>query len=75
VQDFPAGKATWPVTRSEVIKVTRVEAGVRAILLTQAPAGGEFVLGHVGVRNGAFVWIPGDYTTRMSVDAVTGQPK
>jgi glyoxylase-like metal-dependent hydrolase (beta-lactamase superfamily II) len=32
-------------------------------------------LGHVGVRNGAFVWIPGDYTTRMSVDPVTGQPK
>ena len=32
-------------------------------------------LGHVGTRNGAFVWIPGDYTTRMSVDAVTGQPK
>jgi len=32
-------------------------------------------LGHVGVRNDAFVWIPGDYTTRMSVDAVTGQPK
>jgi glyoxylase-like metal-dependent hydrolase (beta-lactamase superfamily II) len=32
-------------------------------------------LGHVGVRNGAFVWIPGDYTTRMSVDDVTGQPK
>jgi glyoxylase-like metal-dependent hydrolase (beta-lactamase superfamily II) len=32
-------------------------------------------LGHVGVRNGAFVWVPTDYTTRMSVDAVTGQPK
>jgi glyoxylase-like metal-dependent hydrolase (beta-lactamase superfamily II) len=32
-------------------------------------------LGHVGMRNDAFVWIPGDYTTRMSVDAVTGQPK
>jgi glyoxylase-like metal-dependent hydrolase (beta-lactamase superfamily II) len=32
-------------------------------------------LGHVGVRNGAFIWLPGDYTTRMSVDPVTGQPK
>jgi glyoxylase-like metal-dependent hydrolase (beta-lactamase superfamily II) len=33
-------------------------------------------LGHVGVRNGVtFFWIPADYTTRMSVDAVTGQPK
>jgi glyoxylase-like metal-dependent hydrolase (beta-lactamase superfamily II) len=32
-------------------------------------------LGHVGVRNNAFVWMPGDYTTRMSVDPVTGQPK
>jgi glyoxylase-like metal-dependent hydrolase (beta-lactamase superfamily II) len=32
-------------------------------------------LGHVSTRNGAFVWVPGDYTTRMSVDAVTHQPK
>ena len=32
-------------------------------------------LGHVGVRSGAFIWLPGDYTTRMSVDPVTGQPK
>jgi len=32
-------------------------------------------LGHVGNRNGTFVWTPADYTTRMSVDAVTGQPK
>jgi glyoxylase-like metal-dependent hydrolase (beta-lactamase superfamily II) len=32
-------------------------------------------LGHVGMRNAAFVWIPGDYTTRMTADPVTGQPK
>jgi glyoxylase-like metal-dependent hydrolase (beta-lactamase superfamily II) len=32
-------------------------------------------LGHVGVRSGAFIWLPGDYTTRMSVDPLTGQSK
>jgi glyoxylase-like metal-dependent hydrolase (beta-lactamase superfamily II) len=32
-------------------------------------------IGHVAERKGAFAWIPGDYTTRMSVDPVTGQPK
>jgi glyoxylase-like metal-dependent hydrolase (beta-lactamase superfamily II) len=32
-------------------------------------------LGHVGERNGAFVWIPGEYTTRMSVTPVIGQAK
>jgi glyoxylase-like metal-dependent hydrolase (beta-lactamase superfamily II) len=32
-------------------------------------------LGHVGARDGGFVWIPGEYTTRMSVTPVTGQAK
>jgi glyoxylase-like metal-dependent hydrolase (beta-lactamase superfamily II) len=32
-------------------------------------------LGHVGVRSGAFIWLRGDYTTRMSVDPLTGQSK
>lgn len=32
-------------------------------------------LGHVGARNGGFVWIPGEYTTRMSAAPVTGQGK
>jgi glyoxylase-like metal-dependent hydrolase (beta-lactamase superfamily II) len=32
-------------------------------------------LGHVGTRGGGFVWISGEYTTRMSVAPVTGQAK
>jgi len=32
-------------------------------------------LGHVGTRNGSFVWIPGDYTTRISVVPVTAKAK
>jgi glyoxylase-like metal-dependent hydrolase (beta-lactamase superfamily II) len=32
-------------------------------------------LGHVGARDSCFVWIAGEYTTRMSVTPVTGQAK
>jgi hypothetical protein len=32
-------------------------------------------LGHEGARDGGFVWIPGEYTARMSVTSVTGQAK
>lgn len=32
-------------------------------------------LGHVGARGSGFVWIPGEYMTRMSVTSVTGQAK
>jgi hypothetical protein len=61
----------------------RAEVG-RERLFSDAAKGGYSVaaahitfpgLGHVGARNGAFFWIPGDYTTRMSVDPVTDQPK
>lgn len=32
-------------------------------------------LGHVGARSGGFVWIPGEYTTRMAIGPSTGQAK
>lgn len=60
----------------------RAEMG-RERLFSDAAKGGYWVAAahitspglHVGARNGTFFWIPGDYTTRMSVDPVTGQPK
>ena len=32
-------------------------------------------LGHVGARSNGFVWMPTEYTTRMSAAPVTGQTK
>src|SRR6202161_4466431 len=53
----------------------QAEIDRKRIFSDAAKAGSWLGAAPVGVRSGAFIWLPGDYTTRMSVDPVTGQPK